>query len=619
MTDRSSTSPWGVFLSSLILGAVFLGECWMTWRKWPDLVVDFGRNLYIPWRMNQGEVLYRDLDAIFGPLSHHIDALLFRLFDTSFLTLVVANLFGIVVLSGAIYYFFHKYLGIWAANLTTLSFLTSFAFGQYLWTGNYNYVTPYSQESVHGIILLVLLVCVASNALQGGRWWSALFMGGLYGLACMTRLEMFVTGTLVVACHLLLAATESSCRSLPWATRLFSILGGFTLSVLGFHSLTGQFPLSYLWFDFNRLLWAGRIDQNPFYANMIGTDHLADHVWLMGQNLFWIVAMISTTLLFSRYGLASAGQRRHFSIIFVWSPLVPAGMWIWNAPIMDYLTQSLRALPVLVLVMGLAFWYVRRRSGTSGHILQSHSAPLLLWAMFSFGMLLKILFNTKISHYGFVHAMPASLLLVGFLTAWLPKQVGNHGIDPTRFRMIMTLLIALALARNAYLSQTLYGMKNFSVGEGKDRIVYYAPQLDSRGAVIRYFLSWMEKHASPDATFVVIPEGVMLNYLSRHATTTPSMSFLPLELRRIPEEKQIDHFERRPPDYVVVVFRPLVEYGYKTLFGEDASQPGAKMVRWIHGRYHPVSTMQPKVRGADSPGPLATDPFWIQILAKNQP
>ena len=48
---------------------VFAALLWWSWRRWPDPLVDFGRELYVPWRINAGQVLYRDLASLFGPLS----------------------------------------------------------------------------------------------------------------------------------------------------------------------------------------------------------------------------------------------------------------------------------------------------------------------------------------------------------------------------------------------------------------------------------------------------------------------------------------------------------------------------------------------------------------------
>jgi hypothetical protein len=65
---------------------------WWSWRQWPDPLVDFGRELYLPWQINAGQVLYRDLASLFGPLSPYVNALWFRLFGPSLMTLAWGNL-----------------------------------------------------------------------------------------------------------------------------------------------------------------------------------------------------------------------------------------------------------------------------------------------------------------------------------------------------------------------------------------------------------------------------------------------------------------------------------------------------------------------------------------------
>ena len=39
----------------------------LIWRRSGDLVIDFGRELYVPWQPSQGRVLYRDLAYLSWP------------------------------------------------------------------------------------------------------------------------------------------------------------------------------------------------------------------------------------------------------------------------------------------------------------------------------------------------------------------------------------------------------------------------------------------------------------------------------------------------------------------------------------------------------------------------
>ena len=91
---RNSTSLFwlsrlGCFVA--VLGAA-VAMLWLSWAKWPDPLIDFGRELYVPWMLAGGKVLYRDLLYFRGPLSPYLNALWFVLFGTGLHTLVWMNL-----------------------------------------------------------------------------------------------------------------------------------------------------------------------------------------------------------------------------------------------------------------------------------------------------------------------------------------------------------------------------------------------------------------------------------------------------------------------------------------------------------------------------------------------
>ena len=77
----------GIMLIGPILVAFSVGGmlAW-TWNVCPDPVIDYGREVYVPWRITQGQVLYRDINYFNGPLSPYLDALLFKLFGPSIRT-----------------------------------------------------------------------------------------------------------------------------------------------------------------------------------------------------------------------------------------------------------------------------------------------------------------------------------------------------------------------------------------------------------------------------------------------------------------------------------------------------------------------------------------------------
>src|ERR1700722_542950 len=114
-----SEDRWQIVLGwvSLIGLAIFLLAT--SWRKWPDPMIDFGRELYLPWRLAHGAVLYRDVDDFFGPLSQYFNSVLFRLFAPGMMVLVAANVTVFAGIILTVYILFRRAWGTGAAFVSS--------------------------------------------------------------------------------------------------------------------------------------------------------------------------------------------------------------------------------------------------------------------------------------------------------------------------------------------------------------------------------------------------------------------------------------------------------------------------------------------------------------------
>src|SRR5207244_2543655 len=87
----------------LAIGVAALGMLAWSWGTWPDVLVDFGRELYVPWRLTAGDVLYRDIAYFNGPLSPYVNAAWFALFGASLRVLALVNFALVGVLLALLY------------------------------------------------------------------------------------------------------------------------------------------------------------------------------------------------------------------------------------------------------------------------------------------------------------------------------------------------------------------------------------------------------------------------------------------------------------------------------------------------------------------------------------
>ena len=191
--------------------------------------------------------------------------------------------------------------------------------------------------------------------------------------------------------------------------------------------------------------------------------------------------------------------------------------------------------------------------------------------------------NLHIFHYGFYLAMPASLLLVVCLVGWLPRALGGAPGSGVTFRALAIGVLAAGVIFHLRWSNEFYRLKSFAVGGGADTILTYDPGVSDRGALTAEALRWIEERTQRGATMIGLPEGIMLNYLSRRATTTPCMNFMMTEMILFGEESLLEGFRSRPPDYVVLVHKDTSEFGVGP-FGADPRY-GRRIMEWVDRHY----------------------------------
>jgi hypothetical protein len=561
-----------------LLSTAIVALALWSWGKWPDPLVDFGRELYVPWQLAQGKSLYLDLAYFNGPLSPHLNGLLFKLFGSSLRVLVVANLSIIALLTCLIYQLLRRCGDRLTAASGALVFLSMFAFAQFIYQGNFNFVTPYSHEMTHATLLSALALWSLAKLLESGDVRAALGMGTATGLVFFTKPEFLVA---------LLPATAIPLVFLPrlrageakWRTRIWTAYGlGLVLPVaIGGIVLRLTLPVELRtvgflggWLHvFNRDL-----SRLTLYRDIMGTAELPLN---LRQTASWLTRWLAV------FGLALAAsylpRRSRRGTPPLWlqgvTLLVFAGLMLIRFETVEW-QHAIQPLPlVLIAVSGvLVARVLDRRTGAN----EVATALLeLSVVVFSLLLLLKMIFRVRLAHYGFALALPATLVLVVVLLEGLPRWVGRHTRgSPEVFRAACLGIVAGVVAVHLYATHTWFQLRTVEVGRGADAFL-----ADSRGVVVNDVLADLDRLSRPGETLAVVSEGVMINYLARMENPTPFVNFMPPEFIMFGEPAMLEAFADRPPDWIVVTDRKMPEYGMQGL-GFDY---GRELIAWIERHY----------------------------------
>lgn len=562
-------------LSLGLIAGTFAVMLALSWQKWADPLVDFGRELYLAWRLTEGDRLYLDLAHYYSPLSPFINAAWLGLFGVSYLSLSVGNLLLLALTLALMHRLLRGIASLLATTAALLVFLLVFAFGQYIAIANYNFVSPYAHELTHGLLFSLAAAAALGSYFQEARSSRILIAGLLTGAVFLTKYEVFAAS--LGSSLLGLWAHHRSAPSL-WARLgkdVLRLVAAATIPVaLCFGLLAGQAGFEEAFRALGGayiFLLSGQASASPFLWGLSGLGSADVALW-NGVKWTLFYALATLPVAFFGRGELRLDERLYSLAAAAWpvTCVIVGGPWLnWR--------QSLLPLPFFLatcVALGLRRAAPSTRSGGN--------STILLLNVFALLLLIRIPLNATAAHYGFALAMPGTLMLVLWAIDGAPCWVAARGLNERPFKIAVIAVVGLFALSHLQMSAGYMTLRQFALGEDGD-----AMKVDLRGAVVSKAVETVTRHVAADQTLVTLPEGAMVNYLSRRRSTVSHTVFHPTALSMYGESALLSELQARPPDYILAFsreIRDLREFGC-VRFGEDCAQ---RIVAWQRDLYAPV-------------------------------
>jgi len=553
-----------------------------SWRKWPDPLVDFGRELYLPWRLSEGTVLYRDIDHLYGPLSQYFNALIFYIFGTGMMKIVGVNLLIYCASLGLIYHEVRAGWGRLAAFTGSLLFILLFSFCQFVLIGNYNFATPYAHETTHGFLLVLVLILIWASWLREPRPWKTMTAGICCGLSVLLKAEVLIAAAAVTLCAVMRAALlRPHFRSLKAILRHGSsfVAGGLTpvlIATLGFWR-TSSFGAALSWSNnaWLSLFSFAHITEEPTQREFLGTAKLGENLRAL---LFFgplsVLAVFAAGLLCKQINRGKVAVA--VSVVLVLAAALASLVLPW--------VELGKVFPAWLCLGALAEF--RRTSPADarspGDTASADMRWLLLIAAAAF--LARMALNPRFFHYGYYQAALAAVVTIAAIFRSVPDLLNIH----KRGRATYTVVVAVCLVSGTWqleeISLLYLKLKTTPIAEGADRFYGFDPRVESTASLVEEARQTLASR--PECkTLLVLPEGVMLNYLLRKPSTIPQFMFVPSLIQRAMGARLLEGLKTRPPDCVALISRDMKEFGVSR-FG-DTSEHGSGVLSWLDGNYKP--------------------------------
>jgi hypothetical protein len=206
-------------------------------------------------------------------------------------------------------------------------------------------------------------------------------------------------------------------------------------------------------------------------------------------------------------------------------------------------------------------------------------------------MLARMFLHARIYDFGFYQAAFAGMVTAAAMVVYIPRWAGA-GIGGRRLALCGCLsLLALGCISISADSRRVRLAQTQPVGSGSDRFYAFNENFDKTGALMDWVIKSVDSIA-PGATLLVLPEGALINYISRHKYPMPV--WVSIGGGSTTEEVQeiINRLRQSPPDYIVLISRSMKEHGLQQ-FGAPGT-PGEKTLKWITDNYFTIAS-----RGGD--------------------
>jgi hypothetical protein len=212
-------------------------------------------------------------------------------------------------------------------------------------------------------------------------------------------------------------------------------------------------------------------------------------------------------------------------------------------------------------------------------------SPLgLLLAAAAFALLVRMFLHPRFFHFGFYQAALATMVVLAEILILLRQFAGQHKLVRLAVHVSAGFVVVAACLSIFLSSARSYSGRTFPVGSGRDRFLTAAPERDPSGSLTRQIVDEL-RQLPPDDTVLVVPEGLMINYLARRKSPLAEWIFIDLTLAGPAEAAQVQRLAANPPATVVYLHRELGEHGITQWGGPG--QPGHLMLNFFHQSYQP--------------------------------
>ncbi len=613
-SPRGSVGEWSQSAIRNPQSAIFLvfaALLAVSWRRWTSPIADSGREMDLPRRLLEGELLYRDVHYLYPPLAPYFNALLYRILGIHLDVLHAAGIFCSILIAVLCYRIARRLFDETDAALAAIAVVIYCVFKP---AGNL--IQPYAFAALYACVFALGSLLLTLRYSENRRRLELIVAGILIGLAAITKQEFALAGAITVTAAMVYLH-RADFKSLI-SNLAFAALPAFLIALPVYGWLLDKFGWQTIVEDCH--LFYTNLPASLVFYNSQRTG--LDHPFLSLAQVFGAAAVTIAAL--SAIGLLSDRKRiviRRTAAVLALALLSIAATKFLAGKQWD--GSPLRALPLLLLAMIVIAWkrtfvvppsggWFPAKAGTT------NLGALFIIATFSFAILARVALRVPSGGAFGSFFLPAPLILFYFLfVKMLPDAVVRWTKDELSERRALRIgrgLMILMFVATGIVFGVRY-RKNFNYEIKTARGHLFAPR--ATGQAISEALNFISASTHPGDAIAVLPEGSDLAFLTDRRITLRHQILIPGLMSGRDEQDAITRLQRDRVRYVLVANRPMREFGLEA-FGRDFyTQLGG----WIETNYRLVKVFgspqaQAQAQSESLDLPIGNPMFFIKIFER---
>jgi len=521
-----------------IIFLVFLTLTFLFILKLPNIFIDFGRETYYPLAILKGEVLYKDIFNIFGPLSYMFNALCYKIFGVNISVLYVLGGLNTLIILILTYLISRKFL---SENLSLMCTITAavcgFAFHVH------NFVLPYSFAIMYGLSAFLASVYFHLKYFETKNKVFLYLTFALAGVALANKYE-FALYFLVLA--FFLHRNKESMKTVLFCLFSYSLVPALLFLILflqglNLNDLANFLPLLKSYSKSPSLIRLYGYALKPAPESIL-FNLLTFLAWFIGGFICYFALKKSTKFFIPLYLLT-------FFIMLVTIPI-------------KTLQVMFCFFPLFIVIFGL----LKHKELFKNKKLFFITLATLSFCAKSFWLFI-------VASYG-LYSTPLVLPCVFalFLTLGL-KDNSKKELTQKAFCIALCAFCTYTFIHYFQISK-----KRTHLFKTEKAILY-----NDKSATETYheLYDYIMKNTNPKDTVIMLPESTFINFLTERKTDNYYNIFTPDRVEAYGEKRIIEHYQKTKPDFFIIAQIEEHPYGHG-FFCQTYAQ---SVCSWIFDNY----------------------------------